>query len=60
MRPTFMCCLRVPGREIVVSRELAGAGNKKSATNAYMVLKDAFEAVEQRLRWIIALSGGAR
>jgi ribosome-associated translation inhibitor RaiA len=48
--PDVHVLLRVPGREIVVSRELARAGSKKSATNAYAVLKDAFEAVQQRLK----------
>src|SRR3954468_16662667 len=37
--PDVHVVLRVPGREIVVSRELTHAGNKKSAVNAYAVLK---------------------
>lgn len=48
--PDVHVLLRVPGREIVVSRELARAGSKKSPNNAYAVLKDAFEAVQQRLK----------
>ena len=48
--PDVHVLLRVPGREIVVSRELAHAGNRKSATNAYAVLRDAFQAVQQRLK----------
>jgi ribosome-associated translation inhibitor RaiA len=47
--PDVHVLLRVPGREIVVSRELAHGANKKSATNAYAVLRDAFHAVQQRL-----------
>ena len=48
--PDVHVLLRVPGREIVVTRELARAGAKKSAVNAYAVLKDAFQAVQQRLK----------
>jgi ribosome-associated translation inhibitor RaiA len=48
--PDVHVLLRVPGREIVVSRELTRTGGKKSATNAYAVLRDAFEAVQQRLK----------
>jgi ribosome-associated translation inhibitor RaiA len=48
--PDVHILLRVPGREIAVTRELAHAGDKKSAVNAYAVLKDAFEAVQQRLK----------
>jgi cold shock CspA family protein/ribosome-associated translation inhibitor RaiA len=48
--PDVHVLLRVPGREIVVTRELARAGDRKSATNAYAVLKDAFQAVQQRLK----------
>ena len=47
--PDVHIVLRVPGREIIVSRELAHAANKKSATNAYAVLKEAFQAAQHRL-----------
>jgi cold shock CspA family protein/ribosome-associated translation inhibitor RaiA len=47
--PDVHVLLRVPGREIIVSRELSRGGNKKSA-NAYVVLKDAFVAARQRLK----------
>jgi hypothetical protein len=40
--------LRVPGREIVVSREHAADG--KAAVNGYAVLNDAFQAVQQQLK----------
>jgi|SRR6185437_4117240 len=48
--PDVHILLRVPGREIAVTRELAHAGDKKSAVNAYAVIKDAFQAVQQRLK----------
>jgi ribosome-associated translation inhibitor RaiA len=46
--PDVHVLLRVPGREIVVSRELAHLGKRPS--NAYAVVTDAFEAVRQRLQ----------
>ena len=48
--PDVHVVLRVPGREIVISREMSHAANKKSAVNAYAVLKDAFRAAQQRLK----------
>jgi hypothetical protein len=48
--PDVHVLVRVPGREIVISRELTRARDKKSATNAYAVLRDAFRAVEGRLK----------
>ncbi len=48
--PDVHVVLRVPGREIVVTRELSHAANKKSAVSAYAVLKDAFRAAQQRLK----------
>src|ERR1700761_8513970 len=48
--PDVHVLLRVPGREIIVSRELARGGNKKLATNAYAVVKEAFVAARQRLK----------
>ena len=48
--PDVHVLLRVPGREIVVSRELAHGGSRKPATNAYAVVKDAFSAAQQRLK----------
>ena len=48
--PDVHILLRVPGREIAVTRELTSAGDKKSAVNAYAMLKDAFQAVQQRLK----------
>jgi len=48
--PNVHVLLRVPGREIVVSRELAHGGNKKPAPNAYAMVRDAFSAAQQRLK----------
>ena len=48
--PDVHVVLRVPGREIVVSRELARGGAKESATDAYAVLDDAFRATQQQLK----------
>ena len=48
--PDVHVLLRVPGREIVISRELAHGGGKQPATNAYAVLRDAFAQVQQRLK----------
>jgi len=45
--PDVHVLLRVPGREIIVSRELAHLGNRPA--NAYAVLADAFGAARQRL-----------
>jgi ribosome-associated translation inhibitor RaiA len=45
--PDVHVVLRVPGREIIVSRELAHLGNRPS--NAYAVLSAAFAAARQRL-----------
>lgn len=48
--PDVHVVVRVPGREIVVSRELAHSGNKKSAHDAYAVLDDAFGAAASQLK----------
>jgi len=45
--PNVHVVLRVPGREIIVSRELAHLENRPA--NAYAVLSAAFEAMGQRL-----------
>jgi hypothetical protein len=45
--PDVHVLLRVPGREIIVSRELAHLGNRPA--NAYAVLADAFGAARARL-----------
>jgi ribosome-associated translation inhibitor RaiA len=47
--PDVHIVLRVPGKEIVVSRELAHGGHKKAATDAYAVLDNAFAVAQQQL-----------
>lgn len=48
--PDVHVLLRVPGREIAVSRELAHGENGKSSTDAYAVLREAFDAAKLRLK----------
>jgi ribosome-associated translation inhibitor RaiA len=48
--PDVHVVLRVPGREIVVSRELARGDNAQSEKDAYAVLDDAFRAAQQQLK----------
>jgi len=48
--PDVHIVLRVPGKEIVVSKELAHAGHKKAATDAYAVLDNAFAVAQHRLK----------
>lgn len=48
--PDVHVVLRVPGREIVVSRELARGGARETATDAYAVLDGAFRAAQQQLK----------
>jgi Sigma 54 modulation protein / S30EA ribosomal protein len=57
--PDVHVLLRVPGREIVISRELAHGRDRKASTNAYAVLKDAFQAAQQRLKDYHQLRRGA-
>src|ERR1700761_3842840 len=48
--PDIHIVVRVPGKELVVSRELAHAGSKKTATDAYAVLDNAFTAAQGQLK----------
>ena len=48
--PDVHIVLRVPGREIVVSRELKHDGHKKAATDAYAVLDEAFAVALKQLK----------
>ena len=48
--PDVHIVLRVPGKEIVVSKELNHGGHKKSATDAYAVLDNAFAVAVDRLK----------
>jgi ribosome-associated translation inhibitor RaiA len=49
-QPDVHIVVRVPGKEIVVSKELAHDGHKKSATDAYAVLDNAFAVAASRLK----------
>jgi len=48
--PDVHVVVRVPGKELVVSREAAHANGKKSTTDAYALLDDAFRAAQQQLK----------
>jgi ribosome-associated translation inhibitor RaiA len=48
--PDVHIVLRVPGRELVVSRDVARAGSKKLATDAYQLLDYAFAVAESQLK----------
>jgi ribosome-associated translation inhibitor RaiA len=48
--PDVHIVVRVPGKEIVVSKELNHAGYKKSAADAYAVLDNAFAVAQSRLK----------
>lgn len=57
-QPDVHIVIRVPGKEIVVSKELAHAGHKKSATDAYAVLDNAFAVAANRLKEYRRISHG--
>jgi ribosome-associated translation inhibitor RaiA len=48
--PDVHIVIRVPGKEIVVSRELQHEGHKKAATDAYAVLDEAFLVAQKQLK----------
>ena len=48
--PDVHIVVRVPGKEIVVSRELQHDGHKKAATDAYAVLDEAFLVAQKQLK----------
>ena len=56
--PDVHIVVRVPGKEIVVSRELARGGHKKSATDAYAVLDNAFAVAQKQLKDYRRISHG--
>jgi len=56
--PDIHIVLRVPGREIVVSRELKHDGHKKAATDAYAVLEEAFLVAQKQLKDYRRISHG--
>jgi ribosome-associated translation inhibitor RaiA len=47
--PDVHIVVRVPGKEIVVSREYNHGGHKKAATDAYAVLDEAFLVAQKQL-----------
>ncbi len=56
--PDVHIVVRVPGKEIVVSRELSHNGHKKAATDAYAVLDDAFSVAQKQLKDYRRISHG--
>jgi ribosome-associated translation inhibitor RaiA len=56
--PDVHIVLRVPGKEIVVSRELKHDGHKKAATDAYAVLDEAFGVAQHQLKDYRRISHG--
>ena len=48
--PDVHIVIRVPGKEIVVSREYKDHGHKKAANDAYAVLDDAFLTAQKQLK----------
>jgi len=56
--PDVHIVLRVPGKEIVVSKELAHNGHKKAATDAYAVLDNAFAVAATQLKAYRRISHG--
>lgn len=57
-QPDVHIVVRVPGKEIVVSKELAHEGHKKNATDAYAVLDNAFAVAAGRLKDYRRISHG--
>jgi ribosome-associated translation inhibitor RaiA len=57
-QPDVHIVVRVPGKEIVVSKELAHEGHKKNATDAYAVLDNAFAVAASQLRDYRRISHG--
>src|ERR1700744_4021367 len=56
--PDVHIVVRIPGKEIVVSKELAHEGHKKNATDAYAVLDNAFGVAASRLKEYRRISHG--
>ena len=56
--PDVHIVVRVPGKEIVVSRELKHNGHKKADTDAYAVLEDAFLVAQKQLKEYRRISHG--
>ena len=56
--PDVHIVIRVPGKEIVVSREYKDHGHKKAANDAYAVLDDAFLTAQKQLKEYRRVSHG--
>jgi ribosome-associated translation inhibitor RaiA len=56
--PDVHIVIRVPGKEIVVSRELKHEGHKKASTDVYAVLEDAFLVAQQQIKNYRRISHG--
>lgn len=48
--PDVHIVVRIPNKEIVVSREYKNHGHKKAANDAYAVLEDAFQVAQKQLK----------
>jgi ribosome-associated translation inhibitor RaiA len=57
-QPDVHIVVRIPGKEIIVSKELAHEGHKKNATDAYAVLDNAFAVAASRLKDYRRISHG--
>ena len=56
--PDVHIVISVPGKEMVVSRELKHTGHKKADTDAYAVVEDAFLVAQQQLKNYRRISHG--
>ena len=56
--PDVHIVVRVPGKEIVVSREYNHKGHKKAATDAYAVLEESFLVAQKQLKEYRRVSHG--
>jgi ribosome-associated translation inhibitor RaiA len=60
-QPDVHIVVRVPGKEIVVSRGMNHKGHKKADNDAYAVLDEAFATVQQRLKeWRRVIQGDVK
>ena len=56
--PDVHIVVRIPNKEIVVSREYKDNGHKKAATDAYAVLDEAFAVAQKQLKDYRRISHG--
>jgi len=60
-QPDVRIVVRVPGKEIVISRGMNHKGHKKADNDAYAVLDEAFATVQQRLKeWRRVIQGDVK